>query len=165
MRDGATTPGEREAAQAAMDRTGGPSPRNTSINEQRRRAGRPPYTPPAGEEARPAGYQTRPSWYDTSFEFDDSSFRAYWWGSPPQSYEAQEELRKRQTKERLRRAGFAMPDDPGFDGAFSSAAASFNEALGRARGQLDHLREAIERDYRDGKISWDELVRQMKETG
>ena len=130
MVDGATTPGEKVAAQAAAGRVTPDAPRmprTETINDARRRAwangARGPvnadsfgsrsrtYTTPTPEEARPAGRQTSQEffreWSTGGGAFWDEAMRR-------SNQRAEDELRRAQAEETLRRNGFAMPGDPEF---------------------------------------------------
>ena len=162
MLKGATTEGERAAAQAALDRMKpekkqgsrpGPFPADpideafmdafvkAAQEAQRTRergeaAAR--YRPPTGPEAHAAGRQAR---------------AADWWND-----RARDELRLAQARETLRRHGFTMPGDSSFDIEFTYRAAGANATFNVSS---EHLSRQAEYDLiRDmlSKMSTSELL-------
>lgn len=131
MRAGATTAGERAAADAAAKRVK-PQPKQTftplgdrcdhgvPLSEGCRVCAA--YRPPSGQAARPAGRQAYAS--TDYFEY----------------------MARRQ---RMRAAGFAMPDDQGFEAEFTSRAADYNAKMAAAREAMDRNNKDYLRTLRE----------------
>lgn len=179
---GATTAGERAAAQAALDRM----PKHGRTTERsvercphgvvRAEAGPrcsicDPYVPPTGPDAQPAG---RPF----GFRGGSFSFEGVFTSNGADFFESlfrtndgplREELRKAQAQEKLRREGFSFPGDAGFEAEFASSASQAQEAFRHASEEIARRRrrqttaESLAQDFLDGKINREQLRQKLSD--
>lgn len=156
LRDKATTDGERAAAQAALDRLG-PEP------------GQKLHWRPKTDGSARAGQKsaTRTAWQRiidemNQWQFDDWQYRTPQWEETRRQFEAEETLR---------RAGFTMPKDPGFEASFAAEAARAQQTFRRASEDVSRAQrrdpldvgdtERLMRDYLEGRATINDLRRHM----
>lgn len=168
--DPGASEGERANARSILERMG-PEPTIRvsykthwqKIVEEMNRA---EYSPPSGVGARPAGRRSNAyyaAWKSAYMgDFEDVVRRPGVWD------EFQRQARTYRNRENLRRMGFRLPDDPGFESEYTSEAMKAQQTFRRASerilqddpGPASDIDRMV-RDYQDGRISVNDLRRAL----